>query len=144
MSVASSVAVAATFVWLGMVAAISFVEAPLKFCAPNITLQIGLSIGRLVFRALNVVEFVLVAVIAVAFVVDRPPLNIIGALVVACGALVAQLLGVRPRLNRRSEEVLAGLNPPRRSQAHYVYVGLELVKVVALLTCGILLLSPVS
>lgn len=141
MSVASSVAVAATFVWLGMVAAISFVEAPLKFCAPNVTLQIGLSIGRLVFRALNVVEFVLAAVIAVAFAVDRPPLTAIVALVVACAALVAQLAGVRPRLNRRSDEVLAGLNPPRRSRAHYTYVGFELVKVVALLTCGILLLS---
>jgi hypothetical protein len=54
----AAIAVALTFVWLGMVLAISFLEAPLKFRAPNVTLQIGLGIGRLVFRALNTVEVV--------------------------------------------------------------------------------------
>jgi len=48
-----SLAVAVTFVWLGMVLAISFVEAPLKFQVPEVTLRIGLAIGRRVFRALN-------------------------------------------------------------------------------------------
>jgi hypothetical protein len=52
-SPASAVAAAVVFVWLGMVLAISFLEAPLKFRAPNVTLQIGLGIGRLVFRALT-------------------------------------------------------------------------------------------
>ena len=37
MSVAPAVAVAGVFVWLGMVLAISFLEAPLKFRAPNVT-----------------------------------------------------------------------------------------------------------
>ena len=63
MSLAPAVAVAVVFVWLGMVLAISFLEAPLKFRAPNVTLQIGLGIGRLVFRALNTVEVVLAIVI---------------------------------------------------------------------------------
>ena len=36
-SAGSAVAVAVTFVWLGMVLAISFLEAPLKFRAPNVT-----------------------------------------------------------------------------------------------------------
>ncbi|OOK82815.1 putative transmembrane protein [Mycobacterium kansasii] len=56
MSTGPAIEVAITFVWLGMVLAISFLEAPLKFRAPNVTLQIGLGIGRLVFRALNTVE----------------------------------------------------------------------------------------
>ena len=34
MTTTSAIAVAATFVWLGMVLAISFLEAPLKFRAP--------------------------------------------------------------------------------------------------------------
>ncbi len=54
MNPAFAVAAAAAFVWLGMVLAISFIEAPLKFRAPGVTLAIGLGIGRLVFRALNV------------------------------------------------------------------------------------------
>lgn len=141
MSLAVAVAIAVTFLWLGLVGGISFVEAPLKFCAPNVTLQIGLSIGRLVFRALNALELVLAVVIAATFVAHRPPTAELVAFAVAVVMLIAQLLGVRPLLNRRSDEVLAGLNPPRRSQAHYVYVGFELVKVAALLTLGILLLS---
>jgi hypothetical protein len=64
MDPASATAVAATFVWLGMVLAISFLEAPLKFRAPGITVPLGLGIGRLVFRALNACELVPAAVVA--------------------------------------------------------------------------------
>lgn len=39
---------------LGAIVAISFLEAPLKFLAPGITIPLGLGIGRLVFTALNV------------------------------------------------------------------------------------------
>jgi hypothetical protein len=37
------------FVWLGTVLAISFLETPLKFRAPGITVPFGLGTGRLVF-----------------------------------------------------------------------------------------------
>ena len=40
MNAAWAVAVAAIFVWLGMVTAISFIEAPLKFRAPGVTLRV--------------------------------------------------------------------------------------------------------
>ncbi|HWS91325.1 MAG TPA: hypothetical protein VN306_02135 [Mycobacterium sp.] len=140
MSTGAAIAVAVTFVWLGMVLAISFLEAPLKFRAPNVTLQIGLGIGRLVFRALNTVE-VGFAIVIVAFAVANPtPARIAVALAVAVAALAIQLIAVRPRLTRRSDQVLAGLDAPR-SPAHYVYVGLEVVKAVALLVAGILLLT---
>ena len=99
------------FLWLGMVLAISFLEAPLKFRAPGVTIPLGLGIGRLVFRALNAVE-----------------------------AVLALALAVRPRLTRRSDAVLAGEDAPR-SHGHHVYVGLELVKVVAPVVTGVLLLA---
>ncbi|WP_442931802.1 hypothetical protein [Mycobacterium sp. 050128] len=135
-----AVAVAVTFVWLGMVLAISFLEAPLKFRAPNVTLQIGLGIGRLVFRALNTVE-VGFAIIILAVLVDGPmPMRIGIAFAVAFAALAIQLIAVRPRLTRRSDQVLAGLDAPR-SRAHYAYVGLEVVKAVALIVAGILLVT---
>lgn len=132
--------VAVTFVWLGMVLAISFLEAPLKFRAPNVTLQIGLGIGRLVFRALNTVEVAFAMVIGALVVAGPTPLRIAVAFSIAAVALAAQLIAVRPRLTRRSDQVLAGLDAPR-SRAHYVYVGLEVVKVAALLAAGILLLN---
>ena len=139
MDIADAVAVAAVFVWLGMVLAISFIEAPLKFRAPDVTLQIGLGIGRLVFRALNTCEVVLAAVVVACFVVTHPPAGIAVAAGVAALMLVAQVVLVRPRLSRRSDAVLAGEEGPR-SRAHWAYVGLEIVKVAALLITGVALL----
>ena len=73
MSAGPALTVAVTFVWLGMVVAISFLEAPLKFRAPNVTLQIGLGIGRLVFRALNSVEVVFGVVILAIILASSLP-----------------------------------------------------------------------
>jgi hypothetical protein len=139
-SAGPAVAVAITFVWLGMVLAISFLEAPLKFRAPNVTVQIGLGIGRLVFRALNTVEVGFALVILAIVVAGPTPARIAAAFAVALAALAIQLVAVRPGLARRSDKVLAGLDAPR-SRSHYVYVGLEAVKVVALIAAGILLLA---
>ena len=139
MSTPAAIQIAITFVWLGMVLAISFLEAPLKFRAPNVTLPIGLGIGRLVFRALNTVELVFAAAIVLAALMNRPPIAVTAAFAAAVAALAVQLVAVRPRLNRRSDEVLAGREGPR-SRMHHVYVVLELIKVVALLVAGICLL----
>jgi hypothetical protein len=139
-----------------MVLAISFMEAPLKFHAPGVTLQVGLGIGRLVFRALNVAELVLSVVVLVALQFAPPPERVTVAILVAVVVLAVQLVAVRPSLTRRSDAVLAGgegqdlsardLSAPRasargRSRGHYVYVGLELIKAIALLVSGILLLA---
>jgi hypothetical protein len=138
MTPARGVAVAAVFVWLGMVVAISFIEAPLKFRAPGVTLPIGLGIGRLVFYALNGAELVLAAVVLVSLSFHLPPARVIAAVIVAVGALAVQLLAVRRWLNRRSDAVLAGHVGPR-SRVHCIYIGLEVIKVVALVVSGILL-----
>jgi len=113
-STAAAIAVALTFVWLGMVLAISFLEAPLKFRAPGVTLPVGLGIGRLVFRALNCVEAILAA---------------------------AQLGLVRPRLNRRASQVLAAESEVPRSRAHAYYIAAEITKVAALTGLGASLLT---
>lgn len=140
MNTGPAITVAITFVWLGMVLAISFLEAPLKFRAPHVTLQIGLGIGRLVFRALNTVEVGFAVVILAIVATGSTAAPITGAFSIAFAALAIQLIAVRPRLTRRSDQVLAGLEAPR-SRGHYGYVGLEAVKAVALLVAGILLLT---
>jgi hypothetical protein len=128
-----------TFTWLGLVLGISFIEAPLKFRAPGVTIPLGLGIGRLVFRALNIVEGVLAAglVVAVALGSFAVPVSVLVA--VAAGLLVVQLVAIRPRLNRRTDRVLnapEGADLPR-SRAHVTYVAVELLKVVALVSLGI-------
>jgi hypothetical protein len=131
----------AAFLWLGMVLAISFLEAPLKFRAPGVTVPIGLGIGRLVFRALNSAEVVLAVVVAIAvFTGHGSPAVLVPALV-AVAVLLVQLLAIRPPLNRRSDRVLAGETAPR-SRAHLVYVAAEAVKVIALLGLGVAALFP--
>lgn len=148
MSTAHAVAVAVIFTWLGMLLAISFIEAPLKFRAPGVSLQIGLSIGRLVFRALNTVEAILAVALLVAIGYQPPSATAVIAVGVVVVALATQLLVVRPRLARRSDLVLAGPattgpadDEARRSRVHYGYVGLELVKVIALITGGAAVLA---
>ena len=140
MHAAVAVVVAAMFVWLGMVLAISFIETPLKFRAPGVTLQIGLGIGRLVFRALNACELGLAVVVVACFAIAPPTTVVAVAAAVAVITLLAQVLVVRPRLTRRSDAVLAGGERPR-SRAHWAYVGLEIVKVIALLIAGVSLLA---
>ncbi|MER6984162.1 hypothetical protein [Streptomyces carpinensis] len=131
---------AATFVWLGMVLAISFLEAPLKFRAPEVTVPIGLGIGRLVFRALNPVEAVLAAAVVVAVAAGGPPATVVVLTAVTAVLLAVQLGVVRPRLNRRSDRVLAGEDLPR-SRGHLYYVAFEIAKVLALAVLGFSLLT---
>jgi hypothetical protein len=140
MSASTTLATAVLFVWLGMVLAISLLETPLRFRAPGVTVPIGLGIGRLVFRALNVVELVLATVLLVALLRAAPPTRVVLGLALAVSALLVQVAMVRPVLARRSDRVLAGEILPR-STGHYWYVGLELVKLVALPATGVMVMN---
>jgi hypothetical protein len=143
--VAVRVAVAATLLWLGMVLAISFLEAPLKFRAPGLELHVGLAIGRIVFRGLNVAEVAWAVVIAVCLITDPQSVAITTLACVTGALLVVQLAGVRPRLSRRSDEVLADRNAGAadapRSRTHHAYIALETLKVAALVALACLLLA---
>jgi hypothetical protein len=128
------VAIALPFTWLGLLLGISVLETPLKFRAPGITLALGLGIGRLVFRALNRVELVLAVVLTLA-VAQRArswPLVVLG---VTDALLLAQVLWLRPRLDRRALEIIAGDEAPP-SSSHLVYIALEGIKVVLLPVIG--------
>jgi hypothetical protein len=128
--------VAAAFTWFGMVLAISFLEAPLKFRAPGVTVPIGLGIGRLVFRALEGVEAVLAVLVVVGLVVGGPSTTTVVAAALAVGTLLVQLAAVRPVLSRRTARVLAG-EEGGGSRSHLVYIALEVVKVAALVVLGV-------
>jgi hypothetical protein len=135
-----AVQVAALFVWLGMVLAISFLEAPLRFRAPGVSVVVGLGIGRVVFAALNTVE----ALLALVLVICVVGTGLTQSAAIVLGLLIAvfalQLAGLRRPLRRRTDRVLAGEDPPR-SGAHSAYIALEVAKVGLLLALGVLLLS---
>jgi hypothetical protein len=132
---AGALAVAVTFTWLGMVLAISFLEAPLKFRAPGVTIPIGLGIGRLVFRALNLVEAALAVTMTAAVLAGNGTAPVL-AFAAAADALLALQTGViRRSLSRRTSQVLAGADPSR-SKTHLYYVAAEAAKVIALIGLG--------
>ncbi|WP_327110238.1 hypothetical protein OHB12_20760 [Nocardia sp. NBC_01730] len=110
--------------WLGMVLAISFLGAPLKFRAPGITLPSVPVIGRLVFRALNVAETVPAVLLVVAALVMEPGATPWLWLAASVALLAVQVLVVRPPLTRRTDRVLAGEGLPR-SPAHFWSIGFQ-------------------
>lgn len=138
---AGVVQIGVPFTWLGMVLAISFLETPLKFWAPGITVPLGLGIGRLVFRALAVAELALAVALTTALVLgDRvgvAAVVLIGLLWLMLAAQVVVVL--RPRLDRRARLIVAGWSPPR-SRLHLAYLALDAVKVALLPVLGVVLL----
>lgn len=121
--------------WIGMVFAISFIEAPLKFQAPGITIPLGLGIGRLVFTALNAVEVVLA--LALVWVSLRPRLTAITGFMktllwMIVGMLFIKVAVVRPPLNARTNLVLEGADPGQ-SPWHYIYIAVDVVLLALLL-----------
>ena len=132
-----TIKIAVPFIWFGMVLAISFMEAPLKFQAPGIDLPLGLGIGRLVFFALNKMEIVCAVLLLFAFWRGRSnsPLET-GSLGVVILILILETLWLLPVLNARAELVISGAEPPF-SRMHVVYIVFDAVKLITLMTLGI-------
>lgn len=138
-------ATAAVFLWIGFVCAISFMEAWLKFRAPGITLPLGLGIGRIVFRALNNVEWLFVVVLMVNFmfsgavITEKKYVLFFVPLVV----LLLQTFWLLPALDARAELHISG-QPVAPSYLHVYYVAGELIKTICLVLLGIKLLKTMS
>lgn len=130
---------AVPILWFGLVAAISFIEAPLKFQAPGITIPLGLGIGRLVFFALNIAEGLLLVTMLVLALwpktlrVAATRLRWIIALAVV---FVLKIAVVRPPLNARTDLVLAGADPGE-SLWHYVYIAADLTTMLLLIVIAV-------
>ena len=117
---------------LGAIIAISFLEAPLKFLAPGVTIPIGLGIGRLVFTALNVlvgVVLILLTAVSVRAKAGRGVLGILGGIWLV---YLIEVAVIRPVLNRRSDLVIAGVEAPGTDWAHYAYIAADATLIVLL------------
>ncbi len=129
------IALICAFAWIGFICAISFMEAWLKFRAPGVSLPIGLGIGRLVFAALNKVEWVfaiaiLISNIRVARKISINPFYILVVLV-----LILQTVWLLPALDARAELYITGKTVPH-SNLHFYYVIAEGIKVISLFIFG--------
>lgn len=133
-------AIGLIFTWIGFVAAISFMEAWLKFRAPGITLSLGLGIGRLVFSALNKVELsLLLATTVILYPFNTLSLKTKVSLLIPAIIVLLQTAWMLPVLDRRAELHIVGAAVPP-GNIHLMYAIAEVVKVAALVVAGISLL----
>ncbi|NAS32427.1 hypothetical protein GTQ40_15690 [Flavobacteriaceae bacterium R38] len=137
-------AIAFTFIWIGFVCAISFMEAWLKFQAPGITIKLGLGIGQLVFTALNKVEITCALLITVSVLYlkfTKVKINILLLpLIIALIIISMQTVWLLPALNHRATFIINGIDVPK-SRLHLWYVLLEVLKVISLFVYGFKLLN---
>lgn len=129
------------FIWIGFLLAISFMESWLKFRAPGVTMEVGLSVGNLVFNALNKVELTLIFLLILfsLFSASKPIYKEVSFLIPMLIVLI-QTVVLLPQMDQR---VLLLLNkemlPP--SNLHFYYVGGEVLKLTSLSVLGIRLIK---
>ena len=130
--------IAIPFIWFGAVAAISFMEAPLKFTAPHITLPLGLEIGYVVFHALNKVEIVLGVLFLITIIFNKQNKKTMPILFgVVAIILLLQTFWLFPLLDERTMQVINGTAKPY-SNLHIYYIVFDAVKLILLLALGII------
>lgn len=121
-----------TLLWIGFVCAISFMETPLKFQAPSLTLPVALEIGHLVFHALNALEIGFASAITAITLIKDWPRRIRALTLLIALLLATQTILLYTVLDARTLAIIHGLEVPARS-FHPYYIALEGVKLVLLL-----------
>ena len=137
MSFATLTQIAVSFVWAGMVAALSFVETPLKFRAPGMTEALGVAVGRVVFAAMNRIEIGLALIIVATLVFTKRDVTKYGLFAAITATVLVETIWLLPALDARARALLSG-NRPDPSFHHTLFVIAEIVKVVMLIAFGLI------
>ncbi len=127
--------IAVPFVWAGLLTGISFIEAPLKFKAPGITLALGVGIGRLVFSTLNKVELFLMLILVVNYFFSYPDKKVLFAFIPIAFLLLLQIFWLLPILHQYALQAIES-KPLPKSYTHFIYVVFEIVKLILLIVLG--------
>ncbi len=120
-------------IWAGMVLGVSFLATPAKFLAPSLPRPVALDVGRHTFRMFGRVEAALAALLGLRAAGSKRR----RLFALAPGLVVlAQTLWLRPLLDARTQQVIAGRELPP-SDLHLGYVAGESAKLAALLALGL-------
>ncbi len=130
---------ALAFVWSGLVLGVPFLATSAKFLAPSLSLPVALAVGRHTFEIFLGVEIALALLVAALLVLYRPGrlLDMLAGIPFAIVALDA--LWLRPALDARVQVILDG-GTPEPAPLHELYIGLDLVKLLALSALGVVAL----
>jgi hypothetical protein len=122
--------------WSGMILGISFLESWVKFRAPLPTKPIGLDVGRTVFSAFHQVQWALLLLAIFIMLFIHRDYNKWILIISITLTLIFQTLWIHPKLKDRIDLILAGQSS-KPSYLHSIYVGLELIKLVLLISLGV-------
>jgi hypothetical protein len=122
--------------WLGFFMAISFMEAPLKFTAPGLSMAEGLQIGKIIFGTLNKCEWIFLMVILITCFIKTTSRAGLYLIVAIAFIMVLETAWLLPVLNIGADKIIHG-QKFNHGQLHWVYVLLEIIKAPVLLLIGL-------
>jgi hypothetical protein len=130
------IVVCISFIWLGFFSTISFMEAPVKFHAPHLSLSTGVEVGRIVFHTSQLLQWIFC--VCLLFSMWRAG-SLFNRLWKWCGALVAIMLlesfWLFPVLDRQAQQVIEGHVLPMTA-IHWIFVLFEFIKIPCLFLIG--------
>ncbi len=118
--------------WIGLLVGVSFLATPVKFMAPSLSLPVALDVGRQTFAVFNRVEWLLAAGLLVALLVRPRNHAATAGAALASVLVVLEAAWLLPALDQRVGMIIAG-QPVPPSHLHDVYIGVELLKLAALI-----------
>lgn len=120
-------------------------ESWLKFRAPGITIPLGLGIGRLVFGALNKVEWALALFILITLLYARENIFSLSCLpfLIPFAIVIIQTFWLLPALDARAQLRMDGAAVPP-SYLHLYFAGSEVIKATCLFIFGLSHFKPVK
>jgi len=126
-----------SFIWVGAILSISFVEAPLKFQAPNITTVLALGIGKIVFQALNIIEIIISTLIIISLIFLKLDKKIWILYLLPISILMIQSIWFLPLLMERADLVINN-QPLPENYYHIIYGICEAVKFLLIAYAGVI------
>ncbi|MBX6380722.1 MAG: hypothetical protein IRZ01_08615 [Thermoflavifilum aggregans] len=133
---AGGLVVLISFVWLGFFSAISFMEAPVKFQAPHLSLSVGVEVGRIVFQTSHLVQWIFFLLLLLSLLRTGKLFN---TLWIGWGGLMLIMLAesfwLFPALDRQAQQVIQGHILPMTT-VHWIFVMAEMLKIPCLLFIG--------
>lgn len=125
-----------SFIWIGFILSISFMEAWVKFRAVSLDLPTALDVGQHVFCALNMVERLFSVFLLIVIFYKFTDKVIVTAGLVIFTFIVAQSGYLLPELNEHTQLIMQGMEP-EKSSVHKMYILMEVLKLGALFVLGL-------
>ena len=131
------VLLAVIFLWLGIFIAVSFLETPIKFQVPGMTLPVALELGKLMFGISTDIQLGLMVFIFFILIKERKLHNRFEFITFGFISILLLLekFWMLPVLDARADLLSAGKAAPP-SELHYYFIYAESAKLILLVLFG--------